>query len=353
MFSGSSQESSQNPRAPGTANSAGYTFYIPGKHWFACTHDEEDMTSNRKALFFIHCCIAIAGFHAPGALAQGAKVDVCHIPLGNPDNVHTITISINALETHLNHGDSIGVCESEQTPGVPPSEAQAPKVDVCHIPPGNPENAHTITISENALDSHLEHGDYLGACEPAQPPGVRPSACICPRPGVWRVTNLEGWMECNVMGIKRKLKGSDKNDGAIWILNDDCSTIFSEAYKKDHEDVLMDRGPDCLFFGFAAGEEEGAEVLFDGAYKVETEEFITGEFYLEMSSMAMGCSGYRPFEINFLEPLSEKDYAKQEKRMQEKLEQTRKVLDEHREQIDRYIEKTDGGKALGGRNGQE
>jgi hypothetical protein len=29
------------------------------------------------------------------------------------------------------------------------------------------------------------------------------------------------------------------------------------------------------------------------------------------------------------------------------------VLDEHREQIDRYIAKTDGGKALGGRNGQE
>ena len=38
------------------------------------------------------------------------------------------------------------------------------KVDLCHIPPGNPSNAHTINISENAVDAHLAHGDVLGAC---------------------------------------------------------------------------------------------------------------------------------------------------------------------------------------------
>lgn len=39
------------------------------------------------------------------------------------------------------------------------------KVEICHIPPGNPGNAHTITISEKALDAHLtNHGDYLGPC---------------------------------------------------------------------------------------------------------------------------------------------------------------------------------------------
>lgn len=40
------------------------------------------------------------------------------------------------------------------------------KVDVCHIPPGNPDNAHTINVSENAVSAHLAHGDYLGACAP-------------------------------------------------------------------------------------------------------------------------------------------------------------------------------------------
>ncbi|HOY32372.1 MAG TPA: hypothetical protein PKW80_10870 [Bacteroidales bacterium] len=38
-------------------------------------------------------------------------------------------------------------------------------VTICHIPPGNPSNAHTITISVNALATHLAHGDYIGSCE--------------------------------------------------------------------------------------------------------------------------------------------------------------------------------------------
>jgi hypothetical protein len=38
------------------------------------------------------------------------------------------------------------------------------KVQVCHVPPGNPGNFHTLTISENALSAHLGHGDLAGAC---------------------------------------------------------------------------------------------------------------------------------------------------------------------------------------------
>lgn len=39
------------------------------------------------------------------------------------------------------------------------------KVSVCHIPPGNPANAHTICISANGVPAHLAHGCRLGACE--------------------------------------------------------------------------------------------------------------------------------------------------------------------------------------------
>ncbi len=39
------------------------------------------------------------------------------------------------------------------------------KVYICHIPPGNPENAHTICVSDNSIGAHLDHGDYLGPCE--------------------------------------------------------------------------------------------------------------------------------------------------------------------------------------------
>jgi hypothetical protein len=47
------------------------------------------------------------------------------------------------------------------------SQENPKKVAICHIPPGNPANAHTICISENAVDTHnSHHGDYIGACDP-------------------------------------------------------------------------------------------------------------------------------------------------------------------------------------------
>jgi hypothetical protein len=38
------------------------------------------------------------------------------------------------------------------------------KVEVCHIPPENPDNYHTIKISEKALAKHLAHFDLVGSC---------------------------------------------------------------------------------------------------------------------------------------------------------------------------------------------
>ncbi len=43
------------------------------------------------------------------------------------------------------------------------------KVDVCHLPPGHPENAHTLSVSENAVKSHLAHGDWIGDCDACNP----------------------------------------------------------------------------------------------------------------------------------------------------------------------------------------
>jgi hypothetical protein len=41
------------------------------------------------------------------------------------------------------------------------------KVTICHVPPGNPENAHTITIGAPAVDDHIQNhpGDHVGVCE--------------------------------------------------------------------------------------------------------------------------------------------------------------------------------------------
>ena len=38
------------------------------------------------------------------------------------------------------------------------------KVTICHIPPGNPSNAQTITVGSAAVNAHLNHGDTLGEC---------------------------------------------------------------------------------------------------------------------------------------------------------------------------------------------
>jgi hypothetical protein len=55
------------------------------------------------------------------------------------------------------------------------------KVTICHIPPGNPDNAHTITVGEPAVAAHIEeHGDTMGPCpEPSPSPTPEPT----PTPG--------------------------------------------------------------------------------------------------------------------------------------------------------------------------
>jgi hypothetical protein len=39
------------------------------------------------------------------------------------------------------------------------------QITLCHIPPGNPGNAQTITVDESAVPAHLAHGDTLGPCD--------------------------------------------------------------------------------------------------------------------------------------------------------------------------------------------
>jgi hypothetical protein len=39
------------------------------------------------------------------------------------------------------------------------------KVEICHVPPGNPGNAHTICVDESAVADHLAHGCSLGSCD--------------------------------------------------------------------------------------------------------------------------------------------------------------------------------------------
>jgi hypothetical protein len=109
-----------------------------------------------------------------------SAVTLCHVPPGNPDAAHTVTVGASAVPAHLAHGDTEGVCEELEPPadeGEEEEEGEGEteddgevKVLVCHVPPGNPENPHTIEVGESALPAHLAHGDTEGACAEETPP---------------------------------------------------------------------------------------------------------------------------------------------------------------------------------------
>jgi len=43
------------------------------------------------------------------------------------------------------------------------------KVTICHLPPGNPNNKHTLQVAPAAVKAHLAHGDWLGDCNDCDP----------------------------------------------------------------------------------------------------------------------------------------------------------------------------------------
>ncbi len=61
-----------------------------------------------------------------------------------------------------------GSGDSDSDSGGPPPA----KVSICHIPPGNPDNAFTISVGASAVAAHMAHGDTMGDC-PTAPEDIR------------------------------------------------------------------------------------------------------------------------------------------------------------------------------------
>jgi hypothetical protein len=87
-------------------------------------------------------------------LTDDNTVTLCHIPPGNPSNAHTITVGAAAADAHLAHGDYLGPCEN----------GAVEELVICRVPPGHPENAVPITLVPGGANSDLTLGDQLGPC---------------------------------------------------------------------------------------------------------------------------------------------------------------------------------------------
>lgn len=61
-------------------------------------------------------------------------------------------------------GCDIGAYEAEEAEPCADNDGDG-RITICHVPPGNPDNPHTIAVSPNALPAHLAHGDHCGPCE--------------------------------------------------------------------------------------------------------------------------------------------------------------------------------------------
>jgi hypothetical protein len=154
------------------------------------------------------------------------------------------------------------------------------KVTICHVPPGNPENAHEITVSINALPAHLAHGDTIGPCEvpPFEDCGelVQGVECVLFQAddgGLYLLENLDGFG----VGDRVFVTGT---------LDPDCFTICLEGDGCIFENTIelclepfegcgeLVQGVECVLFQADAG---GLYLLDDlGTFGVGDRVFVAG-----------------------------------------------------------------------------
>ena len=67
--------------------------------------------------------------------------------------------------------EAVGVLAARASQGNA-NQGNAGIVTICHIPPGNAQNEHTIAVSANVGAAHVAHGDGNGPCEDLVCPGL-------------------------------------------------------------------------------------------------------------------------------------------------------------------------------------
>ena len=204
------------------------------------------------------------------------KVTICHIPPGNPSNAHTITIGASAVAAHQAHGDYVkGSCESanlDLSDKKQNSENQlsvADKVTICHIPPGNPSNAHTITIGGSAVKAHLAHGDVKGPCDLVELPEPNDSK-------VKRESRLsEAPSQKEEMTLKRAQKLIEQLEQKVANQEKRLQTLIEKYESGEYYGNVSNRDPVTKTYPVSL--DGMATSIFDETIQVK----MTGKLYLE------------------------------------------------------------------------
>ena len=192
-------------------------------------------------------------------------------------------------------------------------------------PEEQPREEHTReerAREEHTRDDHTRDERPPEASEPPQPsteerPGEEPpnstTDCACPKEGHWKMPNLEGTFKCKGAALlNRKLKKLTKW-GTTIMMKEDCSVIFADGRKKKDEEGLVSRVEGCGYEGRIEGEEQGVKVVFDVVLAIHGPEHITGEMTGTLTHTGITCDVFRPFEMNWVEPLSEAEYKRERK----------------------------------------
>jgi len=92
-----------------------------------------------------------------GGADNGKKVTLCHIPKGDPANAHTIVVGVAAARAHLAQGDTLGACASNDEPdgGGEEPDTTAPVISAVSVTAGT-DSAIVAWITDEYGDSKVE-----------------------------------------------------------------------------------------------------------------------------------------------------------------------------------------------------
>lgn len=144
------------------------------------------------------------------------------------------------------------------------------KVLVCHIPPGNPENANVICISASAIPDHLAHGCYVGVCDAPDPcEGENPPFTIAPNDNTIETIqsehhSIENGIERVQIG-KLDLKPNPADDHILVELPDFNKTAHLRLF--DLTGVVLQES-----------------MIVDQTYRLSTGSFVNGIYVLQIIS---------------------------------------------------------------------